>query len=103
MALGVKMNILLFLPGLLVLLVQYRGMAQTFRHTAEIGLIQVRLSAQPTFTLAYSHVYWDVLLILRSSFQPHSSSPPDLMLLPTSHPPLTYLESSCTNGQSTGG
>lgn len=45
MALGVKMNILLFAPGLLVLLVQYRGIKTTFRHIWDILLVQV--SSEP--------------------------------------------------------
>lgn len=40
------MNILLFAPGLLVLLVQYRGIKTTFRHVWDILLIQV--SAEPS-------------------------------------------------------
>lgn len=39
---GVKMNILLFAPGLLVLLVQYRGISTALRHMWEMMLIQVR-------------------------------------------------------------
>ncbi|WWC70002.1 uncharacterized protein I206_103946 [Kwoniella pini CBS 10737] len=43
LALGVKMNILLFLPGLLVLLFQYRGIKGTIEGIALIATIQVLL------------------------------------------------------------
>lgn len=37
------MNILLFIPGLLVLLVQHRGVVGTIRHVLDMLLIQVSL------------------------------------------------------------
>jgi alpha-1,3-mannosyltransferase len=43
MALGVKMNILLFLPGAWVMLFQIRGLGGMLESTAVIALIQVRL------------------------------------------------------------
>ncbi|WWD03366.1 hypothetical protein V865_001418 [Kwoniella europaea PYCC6329] len=43
LALGVKMNILLFLPGLLVLLFQYRGVYGTIESVMTIVIIQVLL------------------------------------------------------------
>ncbi|WWC89131.1 uncharacterized protein L201_004049 [Kwoniella dendrophila CBS 6074] len=43
LALGVKMNILLFLPGLLVLLFQYRGLYGTIEGIVLISAIQVLL------------------------------------------------------------
>lgn len=45
LALGVKMNILNFLPGLLVLLFQYRGIVGTVEGLSIIGLIQFLLPA----------------------------------------------------------
>lgn len=42
LALGVKMNILLFLPGLWVVLFQIRGLGGMLESTAVIGSIQVR-------------------------------------------------------------
>ncbi|WRT66552.1 uncharacterized protein IL334_003511 [Kwoniella shivajii] len=45
LALGIKMNILLFLPGLLVLLFQYRGIYGTMEGLGIISLIQVILPA----------------------------------------------------------
>lgn len=45
LALGIKMNILLFLPGLLVLLFQYRGLVGTLESLAIIFLVQVALPA----------------------------------------------------------
>ncbi|WWC61969.1 uncharacterized protein I303_104555 [Kwoniella dejecticola CBS 10117] len=45
LALGVKMNILLFLPGLLVLLFQYRGIYGTLEGVSLIALIQILLPA----------------------------------------------------------
>jgi alpha-1,3-mannosyltransferase len=42
MALGVKMNILLFLPGAWVMLFQIRGLGGMLESTAVIALIQVR-------------------------------------------------------------
>jgi alpha-1,3-mannosyltransferase len=42
LALGIKMNILLFLPGLLVLLFQYKGVRGTILLVALIVAIQVR-------------------------------------------------------------
>ncbi|WVQ79938.1 hypothetical protein IAT38_002039 [Cryptococcus sp. DSM 104549] len=45
LALGVKMNILLFLPGLLVLLFQYRGVLGTVEGVATIAAIQILLPA----------------------------------------------------------
>ncbi|WVQ99496.1 hypothetical protein IAU59_006631 [Kwoniella sp. CBS 9459] len=43
LALGVKMNILLFLPGLLVLLFQYRGLLDVMESASIIGIIQLLL------------------------------------------------------------
>lgn len=60
LALGVKMNILNFLPGLLVLLFQYRGIIGTVEGLSIIGLIQFLLPApfffskrNPYLTRAY--------------------------------------------------
>jgi hypothetical protein len=44
MALGVKMNILLFLPGLLVLLFQYQGVIHGTICIALIAIVQVNFS-----------------------------------------------------------
>ena len=44
LALGVKMNILLFLPGLWVVLFQIRGLGGMLESTAVIASIQVRPS-----------------------------------------------------------
>jgi hypothetical protein len=41
------MNILLFLPGLLVVLCQYRGLKDTVVHAVDILTIQVRNRAHP--------------------------------------------------------
>jgi hypothetical protein len=41
LALGVKMNILLFVPGLLVVMVQYRGIMRTIGNMGIIVLVQV--------------------------------------------------------------
>ena len=47
MALGVKMNILLFLPGLLVLLFQHRGVYGTVESVLIIAIVQVSETASP--------------------------------------------------------
>lgn len=43
LALGVKMNILLFFPGLLVLLFQYTGFFETFKATIIVAFVQIGL------------------------------------------------------------
>ncbi|OCF32940.1 dol-P-Man:Man(5)GlcNAc(2)-PP-Dol alpha-1,3-mannosyltransferase [Kwoniella heveanensis BCC8398] len=60
LALGVKMNILLFLPGLLVLLFQYRGVLGVVESAGIIGTIQLLLplpyflsSSKPYLNQAY--------------------------------------------------
>ncbi|CDS42989.1 dolichyl P Man:Man5GlcNAc2 PP dolichyl [Echinococcus multilocularis] len=45
MAVGVKMNILLFAPGFLLVLLKHRGVYETLGHLAECGIIQVLLGA----------------------------------------------------------
>ncbi|EIW70538.1 hypothetical protein TREMEDRAFT_68105 [Tremella mesenterica DSM 1558] len=71
MALGVKMNILLFLPGLLVLLVQYRGIFGTLESTAIMASIQVRnVIASPSlfFITALPFLAHDSLAYFNSAF-----------------------------------
>ncbi|WVW84139.1 hypothetical protein I302_106168 [Kwoniella bestiolae CBS 10118] len=53
LALGVKMNILLFLPGLLVLLFQYRGVYGTIEGIMTIGAIQILLPSPYFLSSAY--------------------------------------------------
>nr|CDS33906.1 dolichyl P Man:Man(5)GlcNAc(2) PP dolichyl [Hymenolepis microstoma] len=45
LAVGVKMNILLFAPGFLLVLLKHRGVYETIGHLAECALIQVLLGA----------------------------------------------------------
>ena len=47
LALGIKMNVLLFVPGLLVLLFQYRGLVGTVESIFIIALIQVNPGPVP--------------------------------------------------------
>ncbi|ODO09181.1 hypothetical protein I350_02781 [Cryptococcus amylolentus CBS 6273] len=54
LALGVKMNILLFVPGLLVLLFQYRGIYGLVEGVSVIALVQVALPA-PFFLSSTNH------------------------------------------------
>ncbi|KAG8882910.1 dolichyl-P-Man:Man(5)GlcNAc(2)-PP-dolichol alpha-1,3-mannosyltransferase [Tulasnella sp. 331] len=61
LALSVKMNILLYFPGLLVVLVQNLGIAETAGHVLLIGLIQVAV-AWPflsTYPTDYFHAAFD--------------------------------------------
>ncbi|VDD81152.1 unnamed protein product [Mesocestoides corti] len=44
-AVGIKMNILLFAPGLLLVLLKHRGLYETLGHLAECGIVQVLLGA----------------------------------------------------------
>jgi alpha-1,3-mannosyltransferase len=55
------MNILLFLPGLLVLLFQYRGVRGTVEGVSIIGLIQVRIFLSTHLRLT-DHAYSQLLL-----------------------------------------
>ncbi|WVQ73943.1 hypothetical protein IAR50_003524 [Cryptococcus sp. DSM 104548] len=54
LALGVKMNILLFVPGLLVLLIQYRGIYGLLEGVSIIALVQLALPA-PFFLSSTNH------------------------------------------------
>ncbi|WWD17107.1 hypothetical protein CI109_101544 [Kwoniella shandongensis] len=55
LALGVKMNILLFVPGLLVLLFQYRGIYGLLEGAVSVAAIQALLAA-PFLSLANPHL-----------------------------------------------
>ncbi|KAM7538265.1 hypothetical protein Aperf_G00000061274 [Anoplocephala perfoliata] len=45
LAVGVKMNILLYLPGFLLVLLKYRGIYQTIGYLSECAIVQVLLGA----------------------------------------------------------
>ncbi len=95
LALGIKMNILLFVPGLAVLLVQYQGIKRTIGCLGLIALVQV--------SLLHLVFPFQVILIVsivecRFPFHSHSSS---LHLTSPSHisiPPSISLVNSYTSG-----
>lgn len=90
-ALGIKMNILLLLPGLLVLLVQLRGVAGTAESIAIIGLIQVSCPIRISRGSSY-----------RSCSPLPSFFPQQVMHVHTLYQLLISLASSSTSGLSTG-
>lgn len=95
LALGIKMNILLFLPGLLVLLFQYKGAADTVVSLGIIIVIQVSPSALNSSKR--------IPILHHSSYFPHpTSSSPENPPRHTSPLLLISAASSYSNGASTG-
>lgn len=95
LALGIKMNILLFLPGLLVLLFQYKGAMGTVVSLGIIAVIQVSRRAidQSRRLLKQHHSsYFLRLTFFRLENPPQRISPPL----------STLAESFCSSGASTG-